>query len=117
MPRGDFDQAYLKSILHYDPHKGEWPWTWLVTKNHKSAMKGDLAGTIEQHGNYLKIRINRKEYPSSNLAWLYMTGKWPTKLVDHKDRNSMNDRWDNFREVTHSQNAVNTDFNPKRWKE
>jgi hypothetical protein len=36
-----------------------------------------------------------------------MTGKWPTEEVDHRDCDPSNDRWENLREATSSQNKAN----------
>lgn len=35
-----------------------------------------------------------------------MTGRWP-EYVDHKDRNGLNNKWNNIREVTSSGNSCN----------
>ena len=42
------------------------------------------------------------------LAVFYMTGVWPTELVDHKDNDTTNNRWLNLRQATPSQNAANS---------
>jgi hypothetical protein len=36
-----------------------------------------------------------------------MTGKWPKAQIDHRDQNKQNDRWNNLREATPSQNGTN----------
>lgn len=72
---------------------------------------GTVAGAIKSNAGreqYRVIRIDRVLYRANRLAWLYMTGAWPIHEVDHKDRNSLNDRFDNLREATRSQNGANT---------
>ncbi len=92
----------LKQLLHYDPETGIW--RWLV---HRGRMiPGDRAGSIHSLGYWL-VMIGEKNYRSSRLAWFYVTGKWPPEKVDHKNGKRADDRWDNIRLATASQNAVN----------
>jgi hypothetical protein len=95
-------QERLKEILHYDPETGVW--RWLVTRGGRAA--GSIAGTLDSDG-YRRIMINFRQYRSSNLTVLYMLGWLPVGEVDHKDVNPSNDRWDNLREATSSQNMAN----------
>lgn len=96
-------QARLKQLLSYDPGTGLW--TWLVTRG--GALAGDIAGCKEGRG-YIEIGIDGQSYKSSRLAWLWMTGAWPSDLIDHEDRNRTNDRWSNLRLATNSQNTANS---------
>jgi hypothetical protein len=67
---------------------------------------GDVAGTVD-FDRYRKIMIRGRQYRAHQLAWLYMTGKrWP-RVIDHRDRNPSNNRWDNLRRATVSQNNAN----------
>src|SRR6516162_1885974 len=45
---------------------------------------------------------------SARLAVLWMTGRWPRKLVDHRNCIKSDDHWDNLRDATHSQNGANS---------
>jgi hypothetical protein len=97
-----FTAEYLRSILHYDPETGEWTW---IKKTSRKVVPGRSAGTDDGHRKI--IGIEGEIYPSSILAWLYMTGEWPPLQVDHVDRNSANDRWVNLRLATNQQNNMN----------
>jgi hypothetical protein len=37
-----------------------------------------------------------------------MTGEWPTHEIDHRDTDGWNQKWENLREATRSQNQANT---------
>lgn len=97
-------QKELKKILHYDPITGVF--TWTKSRNGAGCKKGQQAGTIKK--NRRIICINYKEYPSTHLAWLYMKGRLPIAKIDHKDRNTLNDKFKNLREVSTICNARNT---------
>lgn len=101
----DITQAFLLEILHYDPLTGVWTWLRPTGKRMRS---GQIAGAVLPMGTgYMGIRINGRRYLSHRLAVLYMTGKWPLRLVDHIDCNGMNNRWENLREATNTNNAGN----------
>lgn len=44
---------------------------------------------------------------ANRLAWLYMTGKWPKEIIDHRDLDKSNNIWDNLREATYTENNYN----------
>jgi len=95
-------QDQLKKLLHYDPETGVF--TWLV--DCVKCYAGELAGHTNHYNTRVRIGINRKSYMAHQLAWLYMTGEW-TSLIDHKDRNTRNNSWENLRAATVSQNGGN----------
>lgn len=92
----DLTQKRLRERLSYDIGSGEFRWR----KN------GRLAGCLDRDG-YRVIGVDGRLYRAARLAWLYVIGQWPDKLVDHKDTIRSNDRWDNLRLVTPSQNSGN----------
>jgi hypothetical protein len=101
----DLTQERLRELLHYDPDTGIF--TWLVT--HHRICVGDRAGYINRSGcqPWRYIMIDQRGYRASRLAWFYMTGEWPVPEIDHRDRNPINDAWDNLHLATSTQNSVN----------
>ncbi|WP_139364680.1 HNH endonuclease [Vibrio parahaemolyticus] len=47
-----------------------------------------------------RIVIDGKEYTSGQIAWSIMTGHFPDFIIDHKDGDSLNDKWSNLRRGT-----------------
>jgi hypothetical protein len=92
----------LKEVLSYDPSSGEWH--WLVTQGR--AVAGMKAGNRRPDG-YSYIKIDRVLHRTNRLAAFYMTGQWPPNHVDHINGDNSDDRWENLREATPSQNQAN----------
>lgn len=44
---------------------------------------------------------------ASRVIWAMFNGRWPNQLIDHRDRNTLNDRIENLREATRGQNSMN----------
>lgn len=108
MPRGikqttfPFSAEYLRSILDYNPLTGEL--TWLVDRK-PNVTKGKRAGV---EGIFRRdVKIHGTKYLATQLIWYWMTGEIPTLEIDHRNRDSKDDRWCNLRLATRSQNMIN----------
>lgn len=62
---------------------------------------------MDEYG-YRCIRIDGMLYEASALAIFYMTGRYPTGIVDHVDRRPVNNSFDNLRETDYVRNAFNS---------
>jgi len=68
------------------------------------------AGTIATHktpDGYLGMRIEGGQYKAHRIAWMYMTGEQPPQFIDHINGKRDDNRWDNLRAASKSENAIN----------
>lgn len=98
----DIDSTKLRELLDYDPDTGIFIWKVKPCKN-KSA--GIEAGCITNR--YRTIKVLKKLYQAHRLAWMYVYGKFPLKLIDHINGNPLDNRIVNLREATNYENSQN----------
>jgi len=92
---------HLHAVLSYDPDTG------IFTKKSKyNRYNGKVAGTIGNSG-YVILSLGSDRFPAHRVAFAIMTGKWPEKEIDHKDRNRSNNAWLNLREATSREQKEN----------
>lgn len=102
MAKTDLTAQELRKILGYNPETGEFVWLISPRKNVKA---GAMAGCREN--GYTRIVYKRVGYKAHRLAWLYVTGQWPTDDIDHRDTDRNNNAFQNLREATRSINTQN----------
>lgn len=96
----------LREILEYSPSTGVFVWK---KKTCLRVVPGTVAGYAGGgvRTRAVQIRIEGALYKAHRLAWLWMTGVWPSDKIDHRDGDPFNNRWDNLRQATSSQNNCN----------
>lgn len=100
--KSNLSAARLRELLFYDECTGVFKWR---VNRARSARAGDVAGTNGR--NYFYIGIDGKSYTAHRLAWLYVHGEHPVNEIDHIDRNKLNNRIANLRDVGRSENNQN----------
>jgi hypothetical protein len=106
----------LRALLHYDPETGVF--TWLprelaefsdarAQRSWNTKYAGKSAGGLNVVLGYVLIAVDGGRYFGHRLAWLYMTGEWPSRHVDHIDGQGWNNRWSNLRDVSAAVNLQN----------
>jgi hypothetical protein len=107
-PKMEITPEVIRKALTYFPDSGIFIWNIRddVPKWVNSQRAGKKAGTTDASG-YCFIRLNGIFLMASTAACLWMTGKWPKFEMDHKNRINNDDRWENLREATSSQNNAN----------
>lgn len=87
-------------MFDYSPETGD---IWRKV----SGYRGKSIGHVERDG-YRRVGFNYKKFKASRLIWCWMTGEDPGPLeIDHKDKDRDNNRWENLRLSTSSQNNSN----------
>lgn len=105
MLKHDLTAARLRELLHYDQLTGLF--TWLVKTNKSRNWVGKQAGCPDKNTGYIMIGIDGQHIRAHRLAWLYVTGSFPTREIDHKNRVKSDNRWKNLRAATPQMNAEN----------
>lgn len=101
-------QEILKEWVRYEPLTGE---LWLI-KTDSLQLKNRLPyllGGSPAKGQYKKAFLLGRKWSLHLLIMLYMTGEMPKEgmKVDHKNRDTCDNRWENLRLLTHTENARN----------
>lgn len=98
-------REYLWSIFYYNEEEG--------SLYYQATDK--LAATTSD-GRYARVNVGNGEGRKyeHHVIWFMIYGEWPTNYIDHKDGNGFNNRLDNLRECTMSQNIANSDWSPIR---
>lgn len=95
-------QAVVRRFFTYDPEEGVLRWKI----RGRGIQHGRYAGCLR--GRYYTVRIFNVYYGVQDIIWLFMKGLFPKKTVDHIDGIPTNNKWNNLRLVTFSQNSMNT---------
>jgi hypothetical protein len=99
----------VKSLLNYDPDTGIF--TWKVARGRVTV--GSVAGQINQRWRYRTITIDKNKYYAHRLAWYITTGEDPGELdIDHINHDRDDNRIDNLRLTTRSENCLNNGLTP-----
>lgn len=95
----------FRRLYHYDPDTG------VITKRVRSnADHGENIPIGSLSKGYIRILIGKRLHFAHRLAFLYMTGEWPSQVIDHINGNRSDNRFCNLRDVDQGTNALNKDF-------
>ena len=91
----------VREYFHYAPDTG------LITyaKRRGKALLGAKAGSIKK--GYLLLSINGIFVQAARVIWLHVHGKWPEHDIDHVNREKLDNRIANLRDVPPQINSWN----------
>lgn len=96
-------QARLREVLDYNPETGIFKW---VAPRGSNARPDGRAGSPNDDG-YIIIAVDGRKYRAHRLAWLWVHGRFPSGLIDHKNCVRDDNRIDNLRDSTKVFNQQN----------
>ncbi len=97
------DKDYFEEWLDYDRETGEFTWKKPPAKGVKA---GETAGWCNKQG-YRVLGLKNKDFRLHRIAWLLEHGEWPNGELDHINRIKGDNRIENLRLATGSQNSMN----------
>lgn len=103
---------WLKHYLNYNQETGKFYWKALGGS--RNAVIGELVNKPHSEG-YETLYLCKETVLAHRAAVAYMVGKWPDHHVDHKNTIKNDNRWENLREATRSQNIQNSKDRPNKW--
>ncbi|MBT0780540.1 HNH endonuclease [Paracoccus sp. pheM1] len=114
--------AILRQLLRYDAQTGKLFWRqrgseWFkqsprrsrqhACANWNSRYAGSEAFTAMGDDGYLRGRVLGTAYLAHRVIWALETGEWPQEQIDHSNGDRADNRRENLREATPSENTRN----------
>ena len=122
---------FLLEALRYEPSTGKLYWRkrpleHFSTLGQHRRWNNRYAGTeafctLDKVWGYLRGNIGKKAFLAHRVVWKMVRGTEPPAIIDHRDRDTTNNRDENLREASPTQNVINSKksgicFDAKRGK-
>lgn len=101
----EITREIVHKLFDYDPDTGELKWKYRSDQTRGSFNQlyaGKLVQTTNRH-----VQIYHVNYPIANICWLHYYGEPVPEMIDHIDTDGMNNKPNNWRAATRSQNNAN----------
>lgn len=93
----------IRRNFDYNKETGEFRWS--ETADWKPNRGREI--TCKTSKGYYAVGWRGKTFRTHTLIWWLVMGRAPNEVVDHKNGNTSDTRWENLREATWSQNGQN----------
>lgn len=94
------DLARARFVYNKDTGK------FTLTKSGGRGKAGEEVTSLDSHG-YIRVSICGKRYLGHRVAWLIVNGEWPDCDVDHINGDRTDNRIENLRKLSRSDNLIN----------
>jgi hypothetical protein len=102
------DLCVINDLINYDSETGIFTWK---KDRRNSIKKGDTLKQVDSKG-YPRVKIDGERYLLHRIAYYLYYGEEP-EFIDHINNNRSDNRIDNLRACTLSQNGFNVGLSPK----
>jgi len=108
---------YIKECFDYNPITGKFKWKnrglehfkrLCAYKTFNNNFANREAFTANHKKGYKCGTILGNLYLAHRVAWAIYYGEWPTNIIDHINGNKFDNRINNLRQATYSQNSANS---------
>lgn len=110
----EITQEFLQRRLDYDAETGVLKWKPVDHANSLGGAEvwnkkfaGKRAGWVSGNRGYRAVAFNNRCYPEHRIIWLHVYGRWPEGDVDHINCVKGDNRLENLREASRSENSAN----------
>ena len=97
----------VRELLDYSPETGELRWKVARTGTAKAGCAAGCERTDRSGKKYWQIRVDGRLYYAHRIVWLITYGEFPSEQVDHIDGDGLNNRLENLRAVSSTENSRN----------
>ena len=97
----------VRDLYSYDPVNGR------VTNKRNISSRARIGQEAGARDNgYRKIQINGSQYGAHRIAWYLYYGAWPDKFIDHINGDRSDNRIENLRLASVTENQINSRARP-----
>lgn len=107
MATTDLSAARAREVLDYDPLTGVFTRKVRLAQRHQVGDRADFIVSSGQLKGYRRVSVDGKRYLAHRVAWLFVHGDWPAKLIDHKNGVKSDNSIGNLRQADHRMNNEN----------
>lgn len=93
----------VQELLKYDEETGHLYWKFPMRGKAKF---GQPAGTIGGNG-YKYISVDGNRIKNTHAIWIIKKGRFPFGVIDHINRDCLDERWENLRDIEQADNIRN----------